>query len=66
MFTEVNKKNIMTTVTDENGIMNNFASEPQMYYAGAPTSQDKRSYVFWGAIATALVVASVSMAVVVS
>ena len=66
MFTEVNTKKIMTTVTDENGIMNNFASEPQMYYAEAPTTKEKRNYVLWGAIATALIAASVSMAVVVS
>ena len=56
----------MTTVTDENGIMNNFASEPQMYYAEAPSSQEKRSYVLWGAIATVLVTASVCTAVVIS
>lgn len=56
----------MTTVTDENGIMNNFASEPQMYYAQAPSSQDKRGYIFWGAIATALIIASVTTAIVVS
>ena len=56
----------MTIVTDENGIMNNFASEPQMYYAEAPTSKDKRSYVLWGAIATALISTSVYLAVVVS
>ena len=56
----------MTIVTDENGIMNNFASEPQMYYAEAPTSQDKRSYVLWRAIATALISTSVYLAVVVS
>lgn len=56
----------MTIVTDENGIMNNFASEPQMYYAETPTSKDKRSYVLWGAIATALIAASVCVAVVVS
>ena len=56
----------MTTVTDENGIMNNFASEPQMYYAEAPSSQEKRNYVLWGAIATALISASVGVALVVS
>ncbi|MDJ0568717.1 MAG: ssl1498 family light-harvesting-like protein [Pleurocapsa sp. MO_192.B19] len=56
----------MTTVTDENGIMNNFASEPQMYYAEAPSSQDKRNYVFWGAIAMALVTSSIFTAIVVS
>ena len=56
----------MTIVTDENGIMNNFASEPQMYYAEEPTSKDKRGYVLWGAIATALITTSVCVAVVVS
>ena len=56
----------MTIVTDENGIMNNFASEPQMYYAKAPNSKDKRGYVLWGAIATALITTSVCVAVVVS
>ncbi|NJL52830.1 MAG: ssl1498 family light-harvesting-like protein [Hydrococcus sp. SU_1_0] len=39
----------MTTTTDESGIMNNFAQEPKMYYAEAPTSQEKASYILWGA-----------------
>ena len=56
----------MTTISDENGIMNNFAKEPQMYYAEAPTSQEKRGYVLWGAIALVVVTASVLTAVVVS
>ena len=56
----------MTTISDENGIINNFAKEPAMYYADAPTSQDRRIYVAWGAIALAVVVAVVSTAVVVS
>lgn len=56
----------MTIVTDENGIMNNFASEPQMYHAEAPTSKEKRGYILWGAIATALITTSVCVAVVVS
>ena len=56
----------MTTISDENGIINNFAKEPTMYYADEPTSQDKRGYLAWGVIAIALVVASVTTAVVVS
>ena len=56
----------MTTVTDENGIMNNFASEPQMYYAEAPSSQEKRGYAFWGAIAAVVMAAVVTTAVVVA
>lgn len=56
----------MTTITDEHGIMNNFASEPKMYYAEAPSSQEQRRYVFWGAIALVVIAASAITAVVVS
>ncbi|HEY9771596.1 MAG TPA: ssl1498 family light-harvesting-like protein [Coleofasciculaceae cyanobacterium] len=56
----------MTTISDENGIINNFAKEPTMYYAEAPSSQDQRSYLLWGALASVLVVVSVFTAVVVS
>ncbi len=56
----------MTTITDEKGIMNNFASEPKMYYAEAPSSQEQRRYVLWGACALVVVAASVLTAVVVS
>lgn len=56
----------MTTISDENGIMNNFAKEPAMYYAEEPSSEDKRSYLLWGAIAFVVVAVSVSTAVIVS
>lgn len=56
----------MTTVSDENGIMNNFAKEPAMYYAEAPTAQDQRSYLIWGVVALVVVVASVFTATAVS
>ena len=58
----------MTTVSDEKGILNNFAKEPAMYYAEEPSSQDKRSYVGWGwgAIALAVVTASIFTATFVS
>lgn len=56
----------MTTITDENGVMNNFAKEPKMYYAEAPSSQEQRRYALWGAVATIVVVASVFTAVFVS
>ena len=56
----------MTTISDENGIINNFAKEPKMYYADAPSSQEQRKYLVWGAIAGIVVVASVFVAVVVS
>ncbi len=56
----------MTTITDEQGIINNFAREPKMYYAAAPSAQEQRRYVFWGLLASVVVVASVFTAVVVS
>jgi hypothetical protein len=56
----------MTTISDENGILNNFAKEPKMYRADAPSSQQQRSYLLWGALASVVVVASVFTAVVVS
>ncbi len=56
----------MTTISDENGVINNFAKEPTMYYAEAPSSQEKRNYLIWGAIALVVVIGSVVTATVVS
>lgn len=56
----------MTTISDENGILNNFAQEPKMYRAKAPSSQEQRSYLIWGILALVVVTASVFTAVVVS
>lgn len=56
----------MTTISDENGIINNFAKEPAMYYAEAPTSKEQRSYVIWGAIAFMVVAGSVLTAISIS
>ncbi len=56
----------MTTITDEHGIINNFAREPKMYYAAAPSAQEQRRYVLWGLLASVVVAGSVFTAVVVS
>ncbi|MFA9202093.1 MAG: photosystem II assembly protein Psb34 [Candidatus Nanopelagicaceae bacterium] len=56
----------MTTISDEYGIINNFAQEPSMYYAEAPSSQEQRKYLVWGAIALVLVVVSIFTATFVS
>ncbi len=56
----------MTTISDENGIINNFAKEPQMYYADEPSSQEQRSYMLWGAVASVVIAGSVFTAVFVS
>jgi hypothetical protein len=56
----------MTTISDEYGIINNFAQEPAMYYAEAPSTQEQRKYLVWGAIALVVVAASVFTATFVS
>ncbi|MCC0176625.1 ssl1498 family light-harvesting-like protein [Waterburya agarophytonicola K14] len=56
----------MTTISDENGIINNFAKEPQMYYAEAPTTKEQKSYIVWGAIAFLVTAGSVFTAISVS
>ncbi len=56
----------MTTISDEHGILNNFAKEPAMYYAEAPDSQEQRNYLIWGVVASVVVAASVFTASFVS
>lgn len=56
----------MTTVSDENGIMNNFAKEPAMYYAEAPNGKEKRGYLVWGVVALVVVAGSIFTATLVS
>ncbi len=41
--------------TNEEGILNNYATEPQMYYAQYPSPEQQRRYIFQGAIATLFV-----------
>ncbi|MBD2103661.1 photosystem II assembly protein Psb34 [Leptolyngbya sp. FACHB-261] len=40
---------------DERGILNNYATEPVMYLADSPSSEQQRFYVFQGVAASALV-----------
>jgi hypothetical protein len=56
----------MYTTTDERGVLNNFATEPKMYYSEYPSTQQQRRYAFQGAVATLLVTALVLVSVVVS
>ncbi|MBD2292721.1 ssl1498 family light-harvesting-like protein [Anabaena sphaerica FACHB-251] len=48
----------MYTTTDEKGILNNYATEPQLYYAQYPTQEQQNRYLFQGAVAI-LFVASI-------
>ena len=50
----------------ENDIINDSDKEPAMNCADAPSSQDRRIYVGWGALALVVVVALVSAAIFVS
>ncbi|MEM9090868.1 MAG: ssl1498 family light-harvesting-like protein [Cyanobacteria bacterium P01_F01_bin.53] len=52
----------MYTTTDETGRLNNYATEPQMYFASYPSPEQQRSYLVQGGIATALVVSLLTIA----
>lgn len=45
----------MYTTANEEGILNNYAPETQIYYAEYPSQEQQRRYAFQGAIATLLV-----------
>jgi len=47
----------MYTTSDENGILNNYATEPELYFAEYPSADEQRRYALQGAIATLFVVA---------
>ncbi|MBD2541950.1 ssl1498 family light-harvesting-like protein [Coleofasciculus sp. FACHB-SPT36] len=41
----------MRYTTDERGILNNYAAEPDLYVAEPPSPEQQRRYAFQGAIA---------------
>jgi hypothetical protein len=49
----------MQTAQLDNGLLNNYASEPPVYYAAYPSEDEQRSYALQGALATLLVTALV-------
>ncbi|BAY12057.1 photosystem II assembly protein Psb34 [Calothrix sp. NIES-2098] len=52
----------MYTTINEDGILNNYANEPEVYYASYPSNEQQRSYSFQAGIATLLVTALVLVA----
>lgn len=56
----------MFTTTDEKGIINNYATEPQLYYAEYPSPEQQRNYALQGALATLFVTALVLVSFAVS
>jgi hypothetical protein len=51
---------------DETGVMNNYAVEPDMYFAVYPSVEQQRRYLFQGAVAAVLVVTTLLTALAVS
>ncbi|MEA5601989.1 photosystem II assembly protein Psb34 [Nostoc sp. UHCC 0252] len=45
----------MYTTVNEDGIINNYASEPKVYYAEYPAIWEQRKYVLQGLFATLIV-----------
>jgi hypothetical protein len=56
----------MHTTQDERGILNNFAVEPTLYFADAPSAKQQRRYLIQGAVAIAFVATLVGIALTVS
>ena len=55
-----------TTTQLDNGILNNYAVEPETYYAVFPSPEQRQSYALQGAIATLFVTALVFVSFAVS
>ncbi|WP_109012499.1 photosystem II assembly protein Psb34 [Nostoc commune] len=45
----------MYTTTNEDGVLNNYAAEPKMYYAEYPAIWEQRKYVLQAFFATLIV-----------
>ncbi|WNZ48475.1 ssl1498 family light-harvesting-like protein [Leptolyngbya boryana CZ1] len=56
----------MYTTRNEDGILNNYPSEPVMYFAEFPSSEQQQTYVTQGAIAVLLITFTFLMALAAS
>jgi hypothetical protein len=56
----------MYTTTNEDGILNNYAKEPKLYYAEYPTKEQQSKYAFQGAVAVLFVTSIVLIALGIS
>jgi hypothetical protein len=56
----------MYTTIDDKGILNNYATEPKVYFANYPSKEQQNSYVLQGAIATLFVTALVFISFAIS
>lgn len=56
----------MYTTVGNDGLLNNYAVEPDMYYAEFPSEWQQKQYLFQGAIAISLIAFTILTAVSVS
>ncbi|MBO0348905.1 ssl1498 family light-harvesting-like protein [Phormidium pseudopriestleyi FRX01] len=56
----------MYTSTDEQGLLNNFATEPKMYRAEYPSPEQQKRYIAYGAASMVLVALTIFTAVAIS
>ncbi|BAY63859.1 hypothetical protein NIES22_39490 [Calothrix brevissima NIES-22] len=56
----------MYTTVNEDGVLNNYATEPQIYYAEYPAIWEQRKYVIQGIFASLIVTTLALVAVSVS
>jgi hypothetical protein len=56
----------MYTTQDERGILNNFATEPRVYFAEYPSPEQQRQYLFQGSLAIVFVTTLFGIALAVS
>ncbi|MBD2356529.1 ssl1498 family light-harvesting-like protein [Tolypothrix sp. FACHB-123] len=47
----------MYTTINEDGILNNYSTEPEIYYAAYPSPEQQNRYAFQAGVATLLVAA---------
>ena len=56
----------MYTTINENGVLNNYATEPKIYYAEYPSTEQQRRYTFQAGVGTLLVIGLILLSVGVS
>ncbi|NJN24163.1 MAG: ssl1498 family light-harvesting-like protein [Acaryochloridaceae cyanobacterium RL_2_7] len=56
----------MITTVDETGVWNNYAAEPDMYFAEYPSPEKQKAYAIQGSLAVALISALMTVALIAS
>jgi hypothetical protein len=56
----------MYTTKDEQGLLNNFAAEPKMYYSEEPSGKQQRNYLIQGVLGLVLLAGVIATAFIAS